>query len=124
MGINKTLSRIQKHYHWPGMTKDVKLRCKSCSQCQVTRPEGKFPNSTLHITVVPARPFEKVAIDIIGPLRVPSGKGNLYILTIVDLCTKWPEVIPLRNITSESVAEALLLIFSRLGFPNTILSDS
>ncbi|BFY99110.1 hypothetical protein BsWGS_02150 [Bradybaena similaris] len=124
MGIHKTLARIQQHYHWPGVTSDVKAKCKSCNQCQVTRPEGKFPKATIQITDVPARPFQKVAIDIIGPMSVPSDKGNRYILTLVDLCTRWPEAIPLRNITSETIAEALLLIFSRIGFPNTILSDN
>lgn len=30
---------------------------------------------------------------------------------------------PLRNIASEAITEALMLIFSGVGFPNTILSD-
>lgn len=40
------------------------------------------------------------------------------------MCTRWPEAIPLRNITPEAITEALMLIFSRVGFPNTILSDN
>ncbi|BFZ03151.1 hypothetical protein BsWGS_06190 [Bradybaena similaris] len=124
MGIQKTLSRIQQNFYWPDINNEVKKKCKSCAECQITRPEGKFPKATLQVTDIPSRPFEKVAIDIIGPMSVPSERGNLYILTLVDLCTRWPEAIPLRTITSEAVAEALLLIFSRVGFPNTILSDN
>ncbi|BFZ09104.1 hypothetical protein BsWGS_12143 [Bradybaena similaris] len=124
MGVQKTLSRIEQHYYWPGVNSDAKSKCQSCVQCQTTRPEGKFPKAHLQTTDVPSRPFEKVAIEIIGPMRVASDKGNMYVLTFVDLCTRWPEAIPLRSITSEAIAEALLLIFSRVGFPNTILSDN
>lgn len=94
MGIQKTLARTNKHFYWPGISSDVKSKCKTCVECQITRPEGKFPKATLQTTDVPSRPFEKVAIDIIGPLIVPSDSGNQYILTLVDLCTRWLEAIP------------------------------
>lgn len=120
MGINRNLSPIQNQFHLPGLTTDVKIRCKSCTQCQTTRMEGKFPKAKLQVTDIPARPFKKVAIDIIGPMRVPSHRGSLYIITMADLCTRWPQAIPLRSIPSYSVTETLN--FSRLCFLNTILS--
>jgi len=45
------------------------------------------------------------------------------ILTIIDMCTRSPECIPLRDISSSSVAEALLGVFSRVGLPDRIHSD-
>lgn len=56
--------------------------------CQVTRQEGKFPKAPLQVADIPSRPFEIVALDIICPLRVPSDIGNVYVLTMVDLCTR------------------------------------
>lgn len=72
MGIQKTLACIQKHFYWPDISSEVKSKCRSCVECQTTRPEGKFPKATIQTIDMPYRPFEKVAIDIIGSLSVPS----------------------------------------------------
>ena len=61
-------------------------------------------------------------IDFIGPLTPPCD-ANRWILTIIDMCTRFPECIPLRDISSSSVAEALLGVFSRVGLPDRIHSD-
>lgn len=68
-------------------------------------------------------PFKRTAIDLIGPVSPPSEAGHRYILTLVDYATRYPEALPLKNIDSKAVAEALVVIFSRLGIPEEILSD-
>ncbi|XP_050708029.1 uncharacterized protein LOC126993204 [Eriocheir sinensis] len=40
-----------------------------------------------------------------------------------DICQRFPEAIPLKDVDSVSVAEALLSLFSRVGIPREILSD-
>ena len=69
-------------------------------------------------------PFDKVAIDLIGPLYPVTNRGKRYILTVVDYATRYPEAVPLEKIDTESIAEALMGIFSRVGFPREILSDN
>ena len=44
-------------------------------------------------------------------------------MTLVDFSTRYPEAVPLKNIDTETVAEALVDIFSRLGVPEEVLSD-
>ncbi len=53
------------------------------------------------------------------PNSVPEGshrpggsltKGNQYILTYMDFCTRYPEAIPLRSTTSRQVADALITV--------------
>ena len=56
-----------------------------------------------------------MCVDIIGPLSPPSEKHR-YILTTIDMCTRFPEAIPLQDISTSTVAEALLEIFSRVAF--------
>ena len=68
-------------------------------------------------------PFHRVAIDLIGPIIPMSEKGHRYILTLVDYATRYPEAIALKGIDTETVAEALIEIFSRIGFPVEIPSD-
>ena len=67
--------------------------------------------------------FHKVAIDIVGAISPPLFKKHIYILTLVDYATSFTEAVPLRNITSSDVADALMSIFSRAGIPCEILSD-
>ena len=66
-------------------------------------------------------PFSKICVDIIGPISPPSD-GYRYILTTIDMCTRFPEAIPLKDIHMSTVAEILLEIFSRIGLPNKIHS--
>ena len=69
------------------------------------------------------KPFKRVAIDLVRPISPPSKEGHRYILTLVDFSTRYPETVPLKNIDMETVAEALVDIFSHLGVPEEILSD-
>ena len=49
--------------------------------------------------------------------------GHQYILTLVDYATRYPEAVPLKKISTEAVAEALLDIYIRLGIPEEVLTD-
>jgi len=62
-------------------------------------------------------------MDIIGPLPPSRDSGNRFVLTVLDLCTHYPEAIPLQHHTAQDVARALISVFSHFGFPSRILSD-
>ena len=70
-------------------------------------------------------PFKIVAVDIVGLIvpPPPSEAGHLYILTLVDNATRYPEAAPLKKITTETVAEALLDIYSQVDIPEEVLTD-
>ena len=68
-------------------------------------------------------PFKRVAVDIIAPIVPQSEAGHRYILTLVDYATRYTEAVPLKKITTEAVAEALLNIYSRVGIPEEVLTD-
>ena len=123
MGVKKTTDKIQKAFYWPGIQGDVSRRCKSCDICQKTVNKGLVPKVPLEKMPLIDMPFKRVAIDLIGPISPPSEEGHRYILTLVDYATRYPEAVPLKNIDTETVAEALVDIFSRLGIPEDILSD-
>ena len=67
-------------------------------------------------------PFQRIAINLVGPIHPCSDRKNRYILTVVDYATRYPEAVALANIDTKSVAEALFL-HTRVGFPQEILSD-
>jgi len=86
--------------------------------------KGKKPQpAPLQSMPLVSQPFAQVAIDIIGPLPVCQESGNRFVLTVLDPCTHYPEVIPLKQHTAADVAQALGTVFSRFGFPQDSLSD-
>ena len=67
--------------------------------------------------------FKRVAVDLIVPITPASDKGHRYVLTLMDYATRYPEAVPLKNIDTETVAEALLDLYSRVGIPEEVLCD-
>ena len=67
--------------------------------------------------------FKRVAMDLVGPIAPASNKGHRCILTLVDYATRGPEAVPLKNIDTDTVAEALSDMHSQVGVPEQFLSD-
>ena len=54
-----------------------------------------------------------------------SSKGNKHILTIIDLLTGWPEVIPISNKSTDTITKAFIRHYlPRHMWPRFILSDN
>ncbi|GFO14355.1 gypsy retrotransposon integrase-like protein 1 [Plakobranchus ocellatus] len=121
-GFRKTLSAIRDYFSWPGVCSDVKNYTNSCNLCQIKPRTGRDRLAPFQQVPIVGEPFERVVIDLVGPLPVSSDKYE-YLLTLVDVSTRWAEAVPLRRITAKDVAEALFSIFTRLGFPKEIQSD-
>ena len=71
--------------------------------------------------------FERLAIDIYGPISRPNEKPNSqkYVLTAISMLTKYSFAIPMAKITSEAIAIALVeKIFCQVGCPKYIISDN
>ncbi|PIK35096.1 hypothetical protein BSL78_28078 [Apostichopus japonicus] len=123
LGVKKTHDRITSNFYWPGIQNDVKMFCVSCDICQRTVSKGRISKVPLGRMPLIDTPFHRVAIDLVGPLAPVSDRGNRYVLTLVDYATRFPEAVALPSIETERVAEALLEIFTRVGFPKEILTD-
>lgn len=122
-GIKRTIDRVLGSFYWPGVQEEVKRYVRSCDICQRAYPKGKVGKAPLGVMPLIDTPFERVAIDIIGPLKPVSRNGNRYILTMVDFATRYPDAVALPAIDSATVTEGLVEMFSRVGFPREILCD-
>ena len=123
LGIKNATDKIPSAFYWPGIQGDVARFCKSCDVCQKTVNKGSIPKVPLQKMPLIDKPFKRVPIDFVGPISPPSKEGHRYILTLVDFATRYPEAVPLKTIDTETVEEALVNIFRRLGVPEEILSD-
>ncbi|XP_064651627.1 uncharacterized protein LOC135502607 [Lineus longissimus] len=123
LGRRKTYHRVLDEFYWPGIQSEVTRYCRSCDLCQRFIPKGRVLKVPLGKMPLMGSPFERVALDLIGPLFPPTDRGNRYILTFMDYATRYPEAIALPKIETERVAEALVDIYSRLGVAEEILTD-
>ena len=68
-------------------------------------------------------PFEKWALDFVGPIN-PTSKKKRYILLCTDYVTKWEEAKAIPRATEQVVVDFLHEdIFTRFGIPREIVTD-
>ena len=84
LGIRKTTDLILSSFYWPGIQCGVSRYCSSCDVCQRTFPKGKVSRVPLVKMPLIDAPFERVAVDLLGPISPVTDRGNRYILTLID----------------------------------------
>uniref|UniRef100_A0A671YZ42 Integrase catalytic domain-containing protein n=1 Tax=Sparus aurata TaxID=8175 RepID=A0A671YZ42_SPAAU len=100
----------------------VKAWVKECVDCASRKTQGRQPCAPLQLSVT-SRPFERVALDILGPLPETPEK-NKYILVVGDYFSKWTEAFPLPNQEAHTIAKVLTEEWvCRFGAPRSIHSD-
>ncbi|XP_037774920.1 uncharacterized protein LOC119571901 [Penaeus monodon] len=100
----KTADKIFHNFFWPGAGAEIKRYCRSCHVCQKTSPKGKIGKAPMVQMPIISEPFARVAIDLVGPITPASSRGHKYILTLIDMATRFPEAVPLRNIDTVTVS--------------------
>lgn len=123
IGIQKTLSLIKMRFFWTRMEETVKDVINSCHLCSFNKQPSTRNKAPLISTLV-GEPFERIAIDLTGPFTVTS-KGNRYIFGIIDHFSKFTMLIPVKNLESKTICNALFDHWvSLFGAPIEIISDN
>jgi transposase InsO family protein len=121
-GVRATTARIERKFWWPHLKKDVKYHVLSCIPCNQRSPYGKG-RAPLQALPSPRKPFEFVALDVVGPLP-KTVRENRYILTMIDHFSRYLVMVPMQDQTAETVASVLVKHWIlKFGVPAVILSD-
>lgn len=118
LGKTKTKQLLRSKVWWPSIDGDVDTIIDNCSSCQITGG-NKVTVEPLHVTKMPTLQWDKVHLDILGPFP-----DNRYIVGLVDEMSRWPEIFILHSTNAHKIGEALDRIFSRWGFPGTLITDN
>ena len=122
-GINKTCSRIKQKYYWASLKRDVEKFIKRCDSCQRNKLVRKKNIQPMEITTTSKQSFNKIFLDIVGPLH-DTESSNKYILTLQDDLSKFSQAYAIKDHTAETVAETFVTQFiCRFGSPNIIVMD-
>lgn len=114
MTLKLSMSQQRMTVFWPGMTKDVEEMVSSCEKCM--KYQSKQPIEPMQTHHVPLLPWQTVASDIL--------KHKNPNLVVIDDYLKYIEALQLTGKASQDVIQGLNEIFSRHGYPQTLVTDN
>ena len=123
-GAERTTDTARGTYWWYGMVGDIEKHVQNCKACARCKARNAVPAAPIQQYDSPTMPWQRVHIDLTGPLTV-SHLGNAFIVVIKDALTRYTETIAVKKNDAQSVAYAFIhSIIYRHGAVELLISDN
>ena len=123
-GASKMYHYLRSNFIVFGISHFVKEFTRSCEKCQMVKPNTRCTKAHM-ISYSATEPNAVLQIDHLGPFP-PSTQGHFkYVLSLVDVFSKYMILIPQTRISSVDVAKAIIDHYVQpFGCPRRIHSDN
>ena len=121
LGEHKTWKAFNRKF----ITTEGREKCReivcTCPECQLGKDYRQ--RHLLKGTIKSSRPWDVVSIDIMGPFPYDD-KAKRFIVTMMDVYSRYIMAIPVGNHTTQTVSKCLYEhVVAYFGVPRSILSD-
>eukprot|EP00834_Sanchytrium_tribonematis_P007901 NODE_800_length_3823_cov_0.427766.p1 type:complete len:698 gc:universal NODE_800_length_3823_cov_0.427766:2156-63(-) len=117
-GETRTNNILNSICFWPKMRQQIKSHVNKCLICKKSKKNAlqycKLKPTDIHNNISDIHnnisPFEIIAVDLQGPFPSsddPEYEEFKYLLTIIDISSRWCELIPLQNQLASTVSQAI-----------------
>ena len=112
--------KLEESFYWPGYRGDVVKFVQGCRSCQEFK-EGRHLRRRWQELPPAEKPLDRISVDLTD---LTNGyQGYRYVLTVMCHYSRFVAFYPLRNKTSEAVANSMRKYFLTIGVPNKLISD-
>ena len=121
--MTRTTEEFRKRFYFPGFSEFLVSTVKNCLTCpQLKNASIKHQTPPIQqLSSLQSYPGDMMQIDIVGPLKSPVYK---FVLTGIDLFSKYLFAAPMTNTSADTVARELTKVFFTHSYvPKRILSD-
>lgn len=121
-GADKCVRMLQEKFSFKKMRHRVAKIVRTCDVCQRCKYDTTGNYAPMQ-TVAPKKPGELLSIDYAGPL--PASKfGMKFILTAMDVFSKFLITYPVKNSTTSVTITKLKNYFEKFGKPQKVQMDN
>ena len=123
IGVTRTVAEFRQRFYFPGFSETLLQTIKNCLTClQAKRVlQSQLTPPLQELSSLQSYPGDMLQIDLVGPLQ---SSAHTYVLSGIDVFTKYLFAVPLTSGHAKPVATALVNIFyNHSCIPDTIVSD-
>ena len=123
-GFHRMWNTIRKSYFWKSMQHDVRTYCSNCHYCRSRKSSSEKGSIPIQGYYISERPWQRCHIDCMVGLPISDEGQYTAVLILKCALSKFVCLEPLKDVTAQSISEALVNIFTTHGVPEFIISDN
>ena len=125
-GVNKTHQKMTERFFYPHLYSYISAKIRNCVPCISKKPTKEAADHKMHRESL-SYFSQRVYADTVGPLTPATYQGKVcrHFVTIQDGFTRYLVAVPVENIETSTVAEAVLDRWIHVyGCPEVIHTDN
>ena len=125
MGARNTYLRMKKRFYFPHLYAYISTHITNCIPCITKKSNKNKPQHQMHHETL-SYFGQRIYADTVGPLTGAEFQGKVcrHFLTIQDGFTRYLVCVPISDLTTETVAEAIVQNWIHtFGCPETLHTD-